>query len=188
MDKQFFYSVLPSRFGSFGIVWREADDRTIVQRVFLPGQVATIEERICATFAGALPGLHPAIVSLGERMQAFLVGEPVNFPLDSAALENCSQFQRRVLVAEHGIPRGWVSTYGLIAAHLGVEWGARAVGTALARNPFPLIIPCHRAICSTGELGGYQGGLDMKRRLLELEGVEVSEKGTVTRPRLHYAG
>jgi methylated-DNA-[protein]-cysteine S-methyltransferase len=127
------------------------------------------------------------MVSLGERMQAFLEGEPISFGLDSAALENCSGFQRRVLVAEHAIPRGWVSTYGLIAAHLGVVRGARAVGTALARNPFPLIIPCHRAIRSNGELGGYQGGLAMKRCLLEMEGAEVSDAGAVVRPRLHYA-
>ena len=179
--------ILSSPFGPFGIVWREAGDQAVVQRVILPNQMVTVEERIHAAFADAQRGSHAAILGLGERMQAFLDGEPVAFALDSVALHNCSEFQRRVLVAEHGIPRGWVSTYGLIAAHLGLERGARAVGTALARNPFPLIIPCHRAIRSTGELGGYQGGLNMKRRLLEMEGVKVSELGTVIGPQLYYS-
>jgi methylated-DNA-[protein]-cysteine S-methyltransferase len=187
MDEPIFYIVLPSAFGRFGILWRETGVQATVQRVFLRSSLASVDERIHAAFGNAQRGSHPTIRALGERMQAFLDGEPVAFVLDSVALHNCSVFQQRVLVAEHGIPRGWVSTYGLIAAHLGAERGARAVGAALARNPFPLIIPCHRAIRCDGELGGYQGGLDMKRRLLEMEGIEVSQKGTVLRPRLHYA-
>ena len=68
-------------------------------------------------------------------------------------------FQESVLRAEATeIPRGRVSTYKLIAEHVGTHNGARAVGTALARNPFPLIVPCHRAIRSDRRLGGYQGG------------------------------
>jgi methylated-DNA-[protein]-cysteine S-methyltransferase len=186
-NKPFFCMVLPSPFGPFGILWRQSGYQAIIQQVFLPSPMAAVEERIHAAFGDAQRGSHATIRALGERMQAFLDGEPVTFALDSVALHNCSEFQQRVLVAEHGIPRGWVSTYGLIAAHLAAERGARAVGTALARNPFPLIIPCHRAIRSDGELGGYQGGLAMKRRLLEMEGVEVSETGIVVRPRLHYA-
>ena len=186
-NRPFSYIVLPSPFGPFGILWCEAGDQAIIQRVFVPSQLATVEERAHAASGDAQRGSHPAILGVGDRMRAFLEGEPERFSLDSVALENCSEFQRRVLVAEHGIPRGWVSTYGLIAAHLEVERGARAVGTALARNPFPLIIPCHRAVRSSGELGGYQGGLHMKRRLLEMEGVKVSEMGTVIAPQLYYS-
>ncbi|MEE9618423.1 MAG: MGMT family protein [Anaerolineae bacterium] len=102
------------------------------------------------------------------------------------ALERCSEFQRRVLLAEHRIPRGWVSTYGRIAIRVGVPGGARAVGGALARNPFPIIIPCHRAIRSDGQLGGFQGGLRMKQSLLELEGIEVAQTGKVLTDRLYY--
>ena len=63
---------------------------------------------------------------------------------------------------------------------------ARAVGGALARNPFPIIIPCHRAIKSNGELSGFRGGLKMKRALLELEGVEFSQDGRVITNRIYY--
>jgi methylated-DNA-[protein]-cysteine S-methyltransferase len=79
-----------------------------------------------------------------------------------------------------------VSTYGRIAAHLGIPGGARAVGNALATNPFPIVIPCHRAIRSDGTLGGYQGGLAMKRALLEQEGVTIDERDKVVSPRLCY--
>jgi methylated-DNA-[protein]-cysteine S-methyltransferase len=119
-------------------------------------------------------------------MERFLKGESVDLDLDIVALEVCSTFQVRVLRAEYGIPRGWVSTYGRIAAHLGIPGGARAVGGALARNPFPIIVPCHRAVRSDGQLGGFQGGLEMKRALLALEGIEVSPSGRVLTERVFY--
>jgi methylated-DNA-[protein]-cysteine S-methyltransferase len=90
------------------------------------------------------------------------------------------------LRAEHGIPRGSVSTYQLIAAHLGRPKGGRAVGNALANNPFPIIIPCHRAFRSDRSLGGYQGGLAMKRALLEKEGIGFDRTGRVQAMRWHY--
>jgi methylated-DNA-[protein]-cysteine S-methyltransferase len=105
--------------------------------------------------------------------------------MDSIALDRCSDFQASVLRAEHRIPRGWVSTYGRVANHLAIPGGARAVGQALARNPFPIIIPCHRAIRSDGRLGGFQGGLEMKRALLELEGAKVSAAGIVSAQRFY---
>jgi methylated-DNA-[protein]-cysteine S-methyltransferase len=79
-----------------------------------------------------------------------------------------------------------VSTYQRIAQYLGNPRGARAVGTALATNPFPIIIPCHRAIRSDGTLGGYQGGLPMKRVLLEMEGIRVDERGRVAVDHFFY--
>jgi methylated-DNA-[protein]-cysteine S-methyltransferase len=115
-------------------------------------------------------------------------GQPVRFSLDRVAMETCGAFQQKVLRAEHAIPRGRVSTYGAIAAHIGHPGAARAVGRALATNPFPVVVPCHRAIRADGGLGGYQGGIAMKRALLEMEGVKISAKGRVIDPRMHYAG
>ena len=91
-----------------------------------------------------------------------------------------------MLLAEYDIPRGWISTYKRIAGHLGITNGARVVGNSLAKNPFPIFIPCHRAIRSDGALGGYQGGLAMKRALLELEGIEFSTDGKVLTDRIYY--
>jgi len=181
------YVILPSPFGCVAILWQEVERQPRVRRVFLSTESRTAEQCLRAATPGAQRRSHPAIAELGGQIRDFLEGQPIQFALHSVALESCTEFQQSVLIAEHGIPRGWVSTYGLIAAHLGVERGARAVGTALARNPFPLIIPCHRAIRSDGSLGGYQGGLTMKRRLLELEGVLVSARGKVITPKLYYS-
>lgn len=112
-------------------------------------------------------------------MRRSLAGEPVYVPTSLLDLGQCSAFQRRVLLAEYGIPRGRVTTYGRIAAGLGVPGASRAVGTALARNPFPIVIPCHRTVRSDGDPGGFRGGADMKRALLELEGVEFTPAGKV---------
>jgi methylated-DNA-[protein]-cysteine S-methyltransferase len=106
--------------------------------------------------------------------------------LDVADLNLCSAFQESVLRAEHAIPRGSMSTYKLIAAYFGKPNGARAVGNALANNPFPLIVPCHRAIRSDHHLGGYQGGLEMKRSLLNKEGITFDKSERVECLRLYY--
>jgi methylated-DNA-[protein]-cysteine S-methyltransferase len=181
-----FYVLLPSPFGTVGVVWRETGTGPRVQRLFLPREQTSAEDLVRAEFTAALPLACSAVAELGERIQAFLAGEHVAFDPKVIALDRCSAFQAGVLLAEADIPRGWVSTYGRMAAKLGTPGGGRAVGRALARNPFPIIIPCHRAIRSNGELGGYQGGVDMKRALLELEGVEFTAGGRVLMRRVYY--
>ena len=79
-------------------------------------------------------------------------------------------FRRRVLRATSEIPFGGVLSYGEIAAEAGSPRGSRAAGNALGANPIPIVIPCHRVLRSGGALGGYGGGLERKRLLLELEG------------------
>ncbi len=174
--ESFSYTPLPSAFGILGMMWQETETGPKVHRVVLPNEHSSIEENgILRTFAEA----GPIITELGERIQRFLEGEAIDFDLDVLVLDRCSEFQKRVLVAEHKIPRGWISTYGRIAWYLDVPGSARAVGRALACNPFPIIIPCHRAVRSNGELGGFRGGPKMKRTLLELEGLKFSPEGKV---------
>ena len=186
LRESFYYTAVPSAFGTLSIVWREASDGPKVCRLLLPNERIPAEEVIRTTYVGIRPMLNPAIKLLAEQIQSCLKGEAVDFQMDLIDLRGCSGFQRRVLLAEHKIPRGWVSTYGRIAQSLGVPGAARAVGTALSRNPFPIIIPCHRAIRSNGELGGFGGGLKMKRELLELEGVQFSTTGRVLTDRFYY--
>jgi methylated-DNA-[protein]-cysteine S-methyltransferase len=181
-----FLTVLPSTFGPFSIVWREVKNAPRIYRIFLSSEHTSSENFVRTTFPGANHRSHPTITSLGEQVQSFLEGKAVSFKLDLMALETCSEFQRSVLLTERGIPRGWISTYGRIAKHLGVENGARAVGRALATNPFPIVIPCHRAVRSNGELGGYQGGLAMKRTLLAFEGIEISQADKVLTQSVYY--
>ena len=180
------YATHPSPFGPFSLVWHETEAGPRIRRIFLSNAQALAEDRVRATWGNARPGSDPLMADLGERMQRFLEGEALDFELTLAALETCSAFQQRVLQAEHQIPRGWVSTYSRIAAHLGVPGGARAVGNALAQNPFPILVPCHRAIRADGSLGGYQGGTAMKRTLLEREGLTFSAIGEVVMGQVYY--
>jgi methylated-DNA-[protein]-cysteine S-methyltransferase len=181
-----FYVLLSSAFGTFAIVWQETDRGPRVCRIFLPEEQTSVEDLVQITFADSSRLSCPTITELGERIQSFLGGGAVDFGLDVIALEKCSEFQQRVLLAVHKIPRGWISTYGRIVRSLQVPGGARAVGRALSLNPFPIIIPCHRIIKSNGDLGGFGGGLRMKQALLELEGIEFSQRGNVLANRIHY--
>ena len=81
-------------------------------------------------------------------------------------------FRRAVYAATREIPAGTTRSYGEVARAIGRPDGARDVGTALARNPFPIIVPCHRVVAANGALTGFSapGGLATKRRMLELEG------------------
>lgn len=175
---------LPLRtpFGPMAVVWRVVRGSPRVTQILLPrpdGGGAPLP-------AGVAPGSCAALDALVALLGRYFAGEAVALPLEMALLEACSPFQRQVLEAEYAIPRGRVSTYGLIAAHLGAPGAARAVGRALATNPFPILIPCHRAVRGDGALGGYQGGLAMKRALLEMEGVQFNGTGRALGPR-HYA-
>lgn len=179
------YLTRTSVFGTIAVAWTDRRPGPRVCRVFLPAR--RMERGLAAAFPGARRVADPAMSELGDALQAFLNGESVWFSLRAVDWSVCSPFQRAVLEIEHAIPRGRVSTYGLIAAAVGLRGGARAVGRALATNPFPLIVPCHRAVMSDGGLGGYQGGLAMKRALLRNEGVEVTARGRVVAPRLFHA-
>lgn len=105
---------------------------------------------------------------LADRLRRYGRGEPVAFP-DVLDFDGVSPFQRAVWQATRDIPRGQTCSYGELAARVGRPGGARAAGQAMARNPWPIVVPCHRVVASDGGLGGYGGGLDMKRRLLRLE-------------------
>lgn len=82
-------------------------------------------------------------------------------------------FQQKVWQAVSAIPFGQVTTYQNIAKKIGKSKAVRAVGHANGSNPLPIVIPCHRVIGSNGDLCGYGGGLELKRKLLELEGTEL---------------
>jgi methylated-DNA-[protein]-cysteine S-methyltransferase len=170
------------------ILWTTLPNRALVQQILLPTPRVAALVNALAPQQAAAPNQHPDIRDLVERLAAFWAGEPIVFPLDKVDLGRCNPFQRRVLLAEYAIPRGSVSSYGLLAQHIGAPGAARAVGSALANNPFPIVIPCHRAIRSDGQLGGYQGGLAMKRSLLKMEGADINATGRVVNPNWHYLG
>lgn len=186
MAVSYHYLIVPTVFGAFSILWRETGGKSKIFRIILSENKDSAFKLIQNTFSNTSQSSNPTILHMANLMQSFLSGQEVKFNLSLLALEICSDFQQRVLLAEKDIPRGWVSTYGRIGKHLGINRGARAVGNALASNPFPIIIPCHRAIRSDQRLGGYQGGMEMKRALLEFEGIEISKKGKVITSKYYY--
>jgi methylated-DNA-[protein]-cysteine S-methyltransferase len=101
-------------------------------------------------------------------LQRYFNGEEVLFdlPLD---LRYYTPFQRSVWRAAAGIPFGETRSYQWIAERINKPRAARAVGQAVGANPVPVVIPCHRVITSAGTLGGFSGGLELKKKLLRLE-------------------
>ena len=185
--QQICYFEFTTAFGKLVVAWEYVSDEPKIIRIELPREGASAKERMLSRFPEAvLAAVHPRIKALTDSISDFFKGEESKFDLNMIALERCPDFQRRVILAEYGIPRGYVSTYGRIAEHLGVSGGARAVGNALASNPFPIVIPCHRAVRCDGGLGGYQGGLRMKRKLLEMEGVRFTSSGKVVMNHVYY--
>jgi len=103
-----------------------------------------------------------------EQLRRYYAGQVVHFdvPFD---LSRHTPFQRLVWDVTFGIPYGETRSYAWVAAEIGSPQAYRAVGSAMAANPIPIIIPCHRVLRSDGSLGGYGGGLTMKQRLLAME-------------------
>jgi methylated-DNA-[protein]-cysteine S-methyltransferase len=180
------YVTVPSPFGELAVVWTELRGRPKVQWIFLPDKRWSLRKRILGRFGGAECGSCPRIDRMASAIERCLAAEPVTFDLRVLDIGLCSSFQEKVLRAEHAIPRGSVSTYARVARHVGAPQAARAVGRALATNPFPIVIPCHRAVRSDGSLGGYRGGIPMKRALLEMEGVRITPAGRVAEDTPHH--
>jgi len=125
-----------------------------------------------ATLTWPRSGWHQKFV---KDLAAFLKGKPVNWSYVRIDERTLSPFTREVVREMRRIPRGMVKTYGKIAVSLkkrGVKAAPRAVGQAVGRNPWPLVVPCHRVV-ATGGIGGFGWGLKWKRKLLALEGVKI---------------
>jgi len=103
-----------------------------------------------------------------EQLKAYFAGELQEFTVP-LSVRGGSEFERAVWAEIAKIPYGEMITYGAIATALGDPGAARAVGTACNHNPIPVIVPCHRVVGAGGKMVGFGGGIDRKRKLLELE-------------------
>jgi methylated-DNA-[protein]-cysteine S-methyltransferase len=106
---------------------------------------------------------------LADKLRRYFQGEPTDFSV-TLDLSGTTDFQQRVWNIVRNIPRGETRSYGWVARQIGSPKAARAVGQAMSRNPLPIIIPCHRVISGDGKIGGFGGGLKLKKLLLDLEG------------------
>lgn len=135
------------------------------------------EARFGRPLAEALPpkGWERLIATAIER------GRPGTLPLD---LRSSTEFQQEVLIGAATIPRGEVRSYGWLARRTGSPKAARAVGSVMASNPVPLIVPCHRVVRSDGDIGRYSlGGAHRKRELLAHEGIDAEAVARLARLR-----
>lgn len=133
----------------------------------LPQPSAREAERRLGDRIQAAARSEKPFTDLIERLKAYFAGQRVSFP-DELDLSSATTFERQVWRLVRLIPYGETRSYGWIAKQMGKSGAARAVGQALARNRLPIIIPCHRVV-SDGGLGGYSGGLVVKKSLLHLE-------------------
>ncbi|UCE10224.1 MAG: methylated-DNA--[protein]-cysteine S-methyltransferase [Candidatus Thorarchaeota archaeon] len=172
-----YFRVFETAFGFSAIIYKETKDAEIAKEILLPRDIRAIRSKVRALSPEAKETVTGAelLVSLITR---FFDGEGIEIPWSLVDRSVCSDFQLRVLDAECTVPRGKAISYSELARRANTK-SARAAGSALARNPFPIVVPCHRAIRSDRSLGGYQGGRAMKKRILIMEGVCFDENGRV---------
>ena len=141
-----------------GGAWTVEGDNDGLTKIYLP------HERVRATTTS----VSPLVKRAAKQLEQYFAGSRRQFDVDLHVAG--TDFQVDVWLALAAIPFGTIATYQEIAREVGVPNGYRAVGNANAKNPFPIVFPCHRVVAKSG-LGGYAGGLDVKRALLLLEGV-----------------
>jgi len=144
-------------------------DGTALVRLHLPGEHHTPRPGPHRPDPSWRSGPDAVIDAAAEQLTAYFAGDLRSFDLPLAPAGTA--FQQQVWTALRSIPYGATASYREIAEAVGNPAATRAVGTANARNPLPIIVACHRVIGADGSLTGYAGGLDTKRYLLRLEGV-----------------
>lgn len=170
------YSIFKTLSGWMGVVETEKG----VKKIILPqAKLSDVEKIIFEEFPGVEEN-RSRVRHIADSLARYYEGENITFPL-SFDPSGHTEFSVAVWKATRTIPWGEVRTYQWIGAQIKKPRSFRAVGSALGKNPFPIVVPCHRVIRSDGMLGGFSapGGIFLKQRLLELEGVLFDSKGRV---------
>ena len=120
------------------------------------------------------------IIRAGELLNGGYTGKALELTPDDLALEIMKPFQREILLCLYrNVPAGKVITYGKLADLAGYPGAARAVGTAMSSNPFPMLLPCHRVVPASGFIGRFGGGPATKLELLKAEGIGIDRSGKI---------
>ena len=170
------YAIFETVIGWAGIAWGEKG----LIGAHLPERDAGVARRsFLRKFPDAVEAeLTPEMAQVIEAIRALMRGEKADLsdaPLDIARVP---EFNAKVYEIARKIPAGETLTYGQIAVKLGDRLLAQQVGAALGKNPWPIVVPCHRVTAAGGKLGGFsaRGGSDTKLRLLEIEGAEAAKQ------------
>lgn len=145
-----------------------ATERGVVYLAFACEESAEVLALLNNKIGPATMGTSPVLTLAAAQLDEYFAGARRTFsvPIDEALTSGFRQRVQRLLT---DIPYGATTTYAQLADAAANPKAARAVGSACARNPVPIIVPCHRVLRSDGSLGGYRGGVEAKRFLLELE-------------------
>jgi methylated-DNA-[protein]-cysteine S-methyltransferase len=159
-----YYGVFETTAGWIGLRGSEKGlSRATLPRPSAEGAVIALGREVL-NLAFSMEFFKPVI----DQYIAYFQGQKVRF-IERLDLSSHTPFQRAVWKATQDIPYGKTQSYGEIARIIDKPAASRAVGQALGRNPLLIIIPCHRVLASDGSLGGFGGGLELKRHLLDLE-------------------
>ncbi len=159
------YYVFETEMGWVGIAGRDGK----ISNLHLPKPARA--EAVAAVIEGTTEQSVESLDDFSDMagpIAEFFTGKHVNFPCE-LELSDRTEFYRRVWAKTREIPYGETRSYGWIADEVGCPAGPRAVGQAMAANPVPIIVPCHRVVRADGALGGFSSGLRWKVRLLEME-------------------
>jgi len=171
------FTLFSTPIGPCGIAWSARG----IAAIQLPmANVAATAQRVQRLYQAAQRQPPPAAVRrVVTALRALLSGKTPDLARIDLDLESVSDFERRVYAAARTIPAGKTCTYGELAARVGKPGAARAVGRAMGRNPYPLIVPCHRVLAAGARPGGFSsyGGVATKLRLLAIEGAMVPKAG-----------
>jgi len=169
------FSLFPTPLGDCGIAW--AGDMVVATH--LPESTPEETAERLAARTGAMPGEPPGQIRGAIRsITSLLQGQRPDLSVIACDFDGIDPFAGKVYKAARAIPAGETRTYGDIATELGDKLFAQQVGQALGRNPFPIIIPCHRVIGADGKLTGFsaRGGVETKLKLLSIEGASIGEQ------------
>jgi methylated-DNA-[protein]-cysteine S-methyltransferase len=164
------FALFDTAVGTCGIAW---GDRGIAGTQLPEPDVGATRARLRQRFPNATETEPPpAIGATIDRIVALLRGERVDLATVAVDMAAIPDFEREVYIAAREIPAGATKTYGEIAKRIGLPERAREVGVALARNPFAIVVPCHRVVAANGKTGGFSagGGVKTKLKLLSIEG------------------
>ena len=169
-------TIFETEIGPCGIAWR--GEKIVGVEIGDAGEKET-RYRLRERFPGADDTEAPAFVTRAvEGVRALLAGDDVDFSGTPLALDAQPDLNRQVYEIILELKTGETTTYGAIARRIGDVSLSQAVGYALGKNPFPIIVPCHRVLGSNGKVGGFSaaGGTATKLRLLNIEGARTSSE------------
>ena len=168
------FSLFPTPLGACGIAW--SNDTVVATH--LPGKTpAATAARLVARTGASEGGPPPAIRCAIASMTALLEGARTDLTSIGCDFSEIEPFATKVYAAARAIPAGETLTYDAIALRFGDKRLAQDVGKTLGRNPFPIIVPCHRVVGAKGRLTGFSanGGIETKLRMLAIEGARIGE-------------